>query len=173
MDIYEEVTRRIVEQLEQGEIPWRKPWIAGGSCVSYATGKPYSLLNQMLLGKPGEYLTFRQCQQAGGHIRRGEKAHMVVFWKWIEQENEETGEKKQIPFLRYYNVFHINQCEGIAARHAKGKLIGRRPTTKDDIPAIFFRHYPTYISGRMNISGLARVCGLSRPTVYKYLKMIG
>ena len=119
MDIYEEVTRRIVEQLEQGEIPWRKPWIAGGSCVSYATGKPYSLLNQMLLGKPGEYLTFRQCQQAGGHIRRGEKAHMVVFWKWIEQENEETGEKKQIPFLRYYSVFYINQCEGIAARHAK------------------------------------------------------
>ena len=102
MDIYEEVTRRIVEQMEQGEIPWRKPWIAGGSCVSYATGRPYSLLNQMLLGKPGEYLTFRQCQQAGGHIHRGEKAHMVVFWKWIEQENEETGEKKQIPFLRYY-----------------------------------------------------------------------
>ena len=119
MDIYEEVTRRIVEQMEQGEIPWRKLWIASGSCVSYASGKPYSLLNQMLLGKPGEYLTFRQCQQAGGHIRRGEKAHMVVFWKWIEQENEETGEKKQIPFLRYYNVFHINQCEGIAARHAK------------------------------------------------------
>ena len=119
MDIYEEVTRRIVEQMEQGEIPWHKPWIAGGSCVSYATGKPYSLLNQMLLGQPGEYLTFRQCQQAGGHIRRGEKAHMVVFWKWIEQENEETGEKKQIPFLRYYSVFHLDQCEGIAARHAK------------------------------------------------------
>ena len=118
MDIYEEVTRRIVEQMEQGEFPWRKPWIAGGSCVSYATGKPYSLLNQMLLGQPGEYLTFRQCQQAGGYIRRGEKAHMVVFWKWIEQENEETGEKKQIPFLRYYSVFHLDQCEGIAARHA-------------------------------------------------------
>ena len=119
MDIYEEVTRRIVEQMEQGEIPWHKPWIAGGSCVSYATGKPYSLLNQRLLGKPGEYLTFRQCRQAGGHIRRGEKAHMVVFWKWIEQENEKTGEKKQNPFLRYYSVFHLNQCEGIAARHAK------------------------------------------------------
>ena len=119
MDIYEEVTRRIVEQMEQGEIPWHKPWIAGGNCVSYATGKPYSLLNQMLLGKPGEYLTFRQCQQAGGHIHRGEKAHMVVFWKWIEQENEETGEKRQIPFLRYYSIFHINQCEEIAARHAK------------------------------------------------------
>ncbi|MDY3027748.1 MAG: ArdC family protein [Candidatus Faecivicinus sp.] len=109
MDIYEEVTCRIVEQMEQGEIPWRKPWIAGGSCVSYATGKPYSLLNQMLLGQPGEYLTFRQCRQAGGHIHRGEKAHMVVFWKWIEQKNEETGEKKEIPFLRYYRVFHINK----------------------------------------------------------------
>ena len=62
---------------------------------------------------------------------------------------------------------------GMANAKAKGKLIGRRPTTKDDIPAIFFRHYPTYASGKMNISERARVCGLSRPTVYKYLKMIG
>ena len=62
---------------------------------------------------------------------------------------------------------------GMANAKAKGKQIGRRPTTKEDIPAIFFRHYPTYTSGRMNISELARVCGLSRPTVYKYLKMIG
>lgn len=50
-------------------------------------------------------------------MKKGEKAHMVVFWKWIEQEDEETGEKKEIPFLRYYNVFHIDQCEGISAKH--------------------------------------------------------
>ena len=61
---------------------------------------------------------------------------------------------------------------GMANARAKGKQIGRRPTTKDDIPAIFFRHYPTYASGRMNISELARVCGLSRPTVYKYLGLL-
>ena len=61
---------------------------------------------------------------------------------------------------------------GMANAKAKGKQIGRRPTTKDDIPAIFFRHYPIYASGRMNISELARVCGLSRPTVYKYLGLL-
>ena len=117
MDIYAEVTARIMEQMEQGIIPWEKPWIACGKAVSHATGKAYSLLNQMLLGRPGEYLTFKQCQQAGGCIRKGEKASMVVFWKWIEQEDEETGEKKEVPFLRYYNVFHIDQCEGITAKH--------------------------------------------------------
>ena len=42
---------------------------------------------------------------------------MVVFWKWIEQEDEETGEKKEVPFLRYYNVFHINQCENVPVKH--------------------------------------------------------
>jgi len=41
---------------------------------------------------------------------------MVVFWKWLDKEDEETGEVKQIPFLRYYNVFHIEQCEGIKAK---------------------------------------------------------
>ena len=61
---------------------------------------------------------------------------------------------------------------GMANAKAKGKQIGRRPTTKEDIPALFYRHYPTYASGKMNVSELARVCGLSRPTVYKYLRLV-
>lgn len=117
MDIYAEVTARIIDQMENGVIPWEKPWISCGKAISHATGKAYSLLNQMLLGRPGEYITFKQCQEAGGKVKKGEKASMVVFWKWIEQEDEETGEKKEIPFLRYYNVFHIDQCEGVTARH--------------------------------------------------------
>ena len=117
MDIYAAVTDRIIEQMEQGIIPWRKPWVASGKAISHATGKPYSLLNQLMLVRPGEYLTFKQCQKAGGRVRKGEKGSMVVFWKFIEQEDEETGEKKQVPFLRYYNVFHIDQCEGITAKH--------------------------------------------------------
>ena len=117
MDIYAEVTARIIDQMENGVIPWEKPWISCGKAISHATGKAYSLLNQMLLGRPGEYITFKQCQEAGGKVKKGEKASMVVFWKWIEQEDEETGEKKEIPFLRYYNVFHIDQCEGVTAKH--------------------------------------------------------
>lgn len=119
MDIYAEITNRIIDQMEQGTIPWQKPWVASGSCVSYATGKPYSLLNQILLGRSGEYATFKQIQQAGGYVKKGQKASMVVFWKWLEQEDEETGEKKEIPFLRYYNVFHIDQCEGLKPRHVE------------------------------------------------------
>ena len=61
---------------------------------------------------------------------------------------------------------------GMAAARAKGKPIGRKPTTKADIPAAFYRHYPSYASGQLNVSELARVCGLSRPTVYKYLRLI-
>ena len=117
MDIYSEVTSRIIAQMENGVIPWQKPWVACGKAISRTTGKPYSLLNQMLLGRPGEYLTFKQCQDAGGKVKKGEKSQMVVFWKWIETEDEETGEKKEVPFLRYYNVFHIDQCEGINPKH--------------------------------------------------------
>lgn len=124
MDIYAEVTSRIIAQLEQGLIPWQKPWISSGSAVSRATGKPYSLLNQMILGKPGEYLTFAQCQKEGGKIRKGEKSSMVVFWKFIEQEDEETHEKKQVPFLRYFSVFYIEQCEGL-----EPKLVQNLPAT--------------------------------------------
>ena len=61
---------------------------------------------------------------------------------------------------------------GMAAARAKGRQIGRKPTAKADIPAAFYRHYPAYASGQLNVSELARVCGLSRPTVYKYLRLI-
>lgn len=61
---------------------------------------------------------------------------------------------------------------GMAAARAKGRQIGRKPTSKADIPAAFYRHYPAYASGQLNVSELARVCGLSRPTVYKYLRLI-
>ena len=62
---------------------------------------------------------------------------------------------------------------GMANAKSKGKQIGRPHTTKDDIPAIFYKHYPAFMSGQMNVSELARICGLSRPTVYKYLKLAG
>lgn len=120
MDVYQEVTNRIISQLEQGVIPWQKPWVASGAAISHSTGKPYSLLNQMLLGRPGEYLTFKQCQQEGGKIKKGEKANMVVFWKWLDVEDEETKKIEKIPLLRYYNVFHIDQCEGIKLKYTEG-----------------------------------------------------
>ena len=118
MDIYKEVTDRIMAQLENRIIPWQKPWIASGNAISHVTGNSYSLLNQMLLGRPGEYVTFAQCQKEGGKVKKGEKSSMVVFWKFIEQEDPDTKEKKQVPFLRYFNVFHIDQCEGLTAKHA-------------------------------------------------------
>lgn len=119
MDIYAVITDRMIQEMEEGIIPWRKPWMAAGAAISHTTGKPYSLLNQMLLGKPGEWITFSQCQQEGGRVRKGEKARMVVFWKWIETKDEETEEVKEVPFLKYFNVFHIDQCKGITAKHTQ------------------------------------------------------
>lgn len=116
-DIYEMVTDRIIEQLEKGVVAWQKPWTGvHDGAYNRISNKPYSLLNQMLLSKTGEYASFKQWTELGGHIRKGEKAEIVTFWKIqpIEEENED-GEKvtKQIPLLRYYNVFHISQVEGV------------------------------------------------------------
>ena len=115
--VYEMVTDRIIEQLEKGVIPWQKPWTGVRSgAYNRISKKPYSLLNQMLLKHDREYATFKQWQDLGGHVRKGEKSEIVVFWKIqpIEEEKEDgTKEVKQIPFLRYYNVFHISQVEGV------------------------------------------------------------
>ena len=61
---------------------------------------------------------------------------------------------------------------GVANARAKGRPIGRPQTTKDNIPAIFLRHYPAYKSGHLNISELSRVCDLSRTTIYKYISLL-
>lgn len=115
--VYEMVTERIIDQLENGVVPWQKPWtgIRSGA-YNRVSKKPYSLLNQMLLRFDGEYATFKQWQDLGGHVRKGEHAQIVVFWKIqpVEEEQEDgTKTVKQIPLLRYYNVFHISQVEGV------------------------------------------------------------
>ena len=119
MDIFQTITDRLIAEMEQGIIPWNKPWQMAGLAISHSTGKPYSLLNQMLLGRAGEYLTFKQVQAEGGKVRKGEKASFVTFWKFIEKDDETTGEMIQVTLLRYYSVFHIDQCEGIRAKYAR------------------------------------------------------
>lgn len=71
------------------------------------------------------------------------------------------------------SILRARVKSGMANAREKGRRIGRPKTTKDDIPPVFYRHYPAFMQGQMNVSDLARVCGLSRPTVYKYLKMMG
>ena len=116
-NVYEMVTARIIAELEKGNIPWEKPWTGVRSgAFNRISKKPYSLLNQMLLQHSGEYATFKQWSELGGHIRKGEKSEIVVFWKLQPYEDENAdGEKiiKQIPLLRYYNVFHVSQVDGI------------------------------------------------------------
>ena len=116
-NVYEMVTERIIEQLENGVIPWQKPWTGTKSgAYNRVSRKPYSILNQMLLQHSGEYATFKQWTEAGGHIRKGAKSEIVTFWKiqLIEEEEEDgTKVKKQIPMLRYYHVFHISQVDGV------------------------------------------------------------
>ena len=103
-DIYQIITDRIVKQLEKGIIPWRKPWhgVADGA-RSYITGKPYSLLNQILLEDDGEYITFNQAKKLGGNVRKGAKSKFVVFYlPFLKEVENKDGEKKiiSIPVLR-------------------------------------------------------------------------
>lgn len=116
-NVYQYVTERIISELQQGRIPWRKNW-KGQKAINYITRKEYRGINLLLLPYPGEYLTFKQVQNVGGCVKKGEKSHMVVYYNWYSKEVEEDGEVKtvNIPVLRYYNVFHISQCEGIESK---------------------------------------------------------
>ena len=130
MNVYQIVTGRIIKELEKGLIPWRKPWIdirLQSGAYNRVSKKPYSLMNQMLLGLEGEYATYKQWNALGGTLKENARSEIVVFWKMqVIQEEKENGEieEKQIPFLRYYRVFHISQIDGI------------EPLPKPEIPQV-------------------------------------
>lgn len=127
-NIYDQITNQIVKQMENGIVPWQKPWEHGTfmGCISHTSGKPYSLLNQWLLnGKAGEWLTYKQIQAEGGRVKAGEKASTVVFWKYldkVEKQEDENGNEIEVvtgkfPILKGYAVFHIDQTEGIKPKY--------------------------------------------------------
>ena len=118
-DVYEIITARIISQLESGTVPWHKPWNVGphGGPQNLVSKKGYRGVNVFLLScmpyTMPYWVSYKQAQQLGGHVRKGEKSTPVVFWKWLEKENLKTGKPDKIPLLRYYRVFNVSQCDGI------------------------------------------------------------
>jgi antirestriction protein ArdC len=116
-NVYQIVTDQIISQLERGVVPWRKPWRTELPC-NLISGKPYRGINVFLLGmqrRSSKYwLTFKQANQLGGHVRAGEKASVVTFWNvGKEKLNAKTGKLSKPFLLRYYNVFNATQIDGI------------------------------------------------------------
>jgi antirestriction protein ArdC len=111
--VYQIVTEKIIEALKAGQIPWRKPWVSVRP-MNYKTKRAYTGINTLLLGmlpyKLPYYLSFKQVGEMGGLVKKGEKSHLCVFWKWLEAKDDD-GKKKKIPLLRYYNVFNIEQTD--------------------------------------------------------------
>lgn len=122
MDVYSIVTERILQSLQQGIIPWHKPWITVGSgAYNEFSGHRYSVLNQILLTHgPGPYASMRQWITAGYTLREDAHPDIVTFFKWPDDlpegaDNTEKAEEKTIrrpPVLRYYRVYHASQVVG-------------------------------------------------------------
>lgn len=127
LDVYKAVTDRIIELLEQGTVPWRQPIRSSGGEGAFPTNlasqRAYRGINIFLLavtawadGYESPYwLTFRQAKEKGGHVRKGEKGSLVIFWKQYATQDKESGKDITVPVLRHYTVFNTEQCEGIEA----------------------------------------------------------
>lgn len=143
-NVYQIITDRFIEEMSKGVIPWQRPWHgATDGAVSYETGRPYSFLNQMLLGRPGEWLTYNQIKAKGGSIKKGAKSGLVTFFKTYAKDKEvdveqvEESDVEKLRFvLRYYKVFHIDDCEGIETKLKNEKpVVTLTPIERADIVA--------------------------------------
>jgi len=128
INIFQIVTDRIIEQLENNVIAWRRQW-QGGVPVNYITQKPYNGINLLLLPYGGEWLTFKQVQEVGGTVRKGEKSSMIVFFKMLEKDGggDADSAKEKFPLLRYSNVFHLSQTEDIESKQKSVELNNVNP----------------------------------------------
>ena len=125
---YQEITDRIIAALERGTVPWRTPWRARGH-RNARSGRPYRGINTLVLAMSAleqgwddpRWLTYRQAEAAGGHVRRGEHGTRVVLWKWIERKNSADPEKPEgYPLLRLFTVFNVAQCSGVELAPVEG-----------------------------------------------------
>ena len=137
---YDRITDRITTLLEQGTVPWHKPWTAKtGFPRNFVSQRPYRGINVFLLHTMSYesplWLTFRQAAALGGSVKKGEKACPVVFWKQLAIENKESGETDKIPMLRYYHVFNVSQCDGLKTGTAPVPTTENAVSKPEDIVA--------------------------------------
>ncbi|GAB3832045.1 hypothetical protein GCM10028895_52620 [Pontibacter rugosus] len=124
----QQVTDEVIALLEQGKVPWQKPWTSYGLPRNYLSGWHYEGFNAFYLHYiTGErnlttpyFLTFKQAQELGGRVRKGEKGTPIIYWKIKKeaegstagQEEEKEGHAiKFVPFI--WTVFNIDQVEGV------------------------------------------------------------
>jgi len=128
-DPYAEVTARIIAALERGTVPWRHPWRARG-LRNAVLNRPYRGINLLVLSlvsmeagyEDARWLTYRQAEQLGGHVRRGEHGTRVVLWKWLGREEDgndnvdsaNEDRRGSFPLMRLYTVFNVAQCDGLS-----------------------------------------------------------
>lgn len=118
-DVYQIVTDRVIELLEAGTVPWHKPWASTDEMPkNLVSGKDYRGINVWLLSCAGfsspYWVSYKQAQELGGNVRKGEKSSIAVFWKQLDVQDKDNPEKtKRVPLLRYYRVFNVEQCDGI------------------------------------------------------------
>jgi antirestriction protein ArdC len=129
--IYQAVTDRMVSALEQGTVPWSKPWhVSAGLPASMSTGRPYRGINVFILGLAARaeewsspwFGTYKQISELGGQVRRGERSTLVVFWKLLRvpDRDSDQGKLKTIPLLKSFRVFNAEQADGLSARYYPG-----------------------------------------------------
>ena len=121
-NVYEQVTSRMIELLEQGVVPWKSPYLGTvGFPKNFATGKGYRGVNVFLLGSlrytSPYFLTFLQAKELGGFVKKGERGGMVIKYGTYTKETEgadaQAATEEQRQYLKAYTVFNACQIEGL------------------------------------------------------------
>lgn len=166
---YEEITNRIIAELDRGTLPWSKPWVIQRP-VNAISGKPYRGINRLLLGMAGyadpRWLTYKQAAALCGFVRKGERGKQIVYWDIVDERTVDSidcapeQELRKIPILRLYTVFNVEQCSGLTTQGGRlpayapeghpgnGNASERLLRNMPDAPALEISDIAAYVPAR-------------------------
>ena len=173
-DVYQRITNQIVAELEKGVRPWLKPWNSGHTAGRItrplrANGIPYRGINVVMLWSAAMeqgyaspvWITFKQAQEVGAHVRKGEKGSLVVYADKImrTETDAQTGDETEhaIPFMKGYTVFNAEQVDGLPAHFYFQPTPPAHPVQRIERAEAFFA-----AAGAQVVHGGNRACYIPR-----------
>lgn len=183
MNTYELITERVIQAIEKnGAMPWQRPWQtrvgSGVFPMNLASRRQYKGINTFLLSMMGFsspfWATYKQVNELGGNVRKGEKGVPVIFWSILEKKNPKTNEMEKIPFLRHSTVFNSEQCENLVVPAIETAKVEINPIDSCEAivngfvtkPTITHREQQAYYSLSQDIVNMPKIGSFNKAEEY-------
>ena len=180
-DVQQEITDKVIEAIEAGVQPWSRPWASHGmgSMALRHDGTPYKGINQFMLGLYQQlngftscyWMTYKQAQELGGQVRKGEKSNTSVFFKPVEKKDASGNVVERFGFWKAFAIFNASQIDGLPAKYYPDPdAVAVQPEGRNEAVDAWFAALPATITYGGNSAHLNLNTGIVHMPAFEQFK---